>query len=93
MTRAKGQSSSCHKGKEIVSNSPTTRDVGKEVVYFESDHSDEEEASRAPDSECAPLIDPWYDIHPHFLKVPGDYTPLPLGCVWLALCWQNTDVS
>ena len=93
MTPAKGQSSSHHKGKEIVSDSPTTRDVGEEVVYFESNHSNEEEASRAPDSECAPLIDPWYDIHPHFPTVPGDYTPLPPGHVWLALCRQNTDVS
>jgi len=58
MTLAKGQSSSRRKGKEIVSDSPTTRNVGEEVVYFESNHSDEEEASRAPDSECAPLIDP-----------------------------------
>ena len=93
MTSAKGQNSSRHKGKEVVSDSPTARDVGKEVVYSKSDHYNEEEAPCAPNNECAPLIDPWYDIHPHFPKVPSDYTPLLLGCVWLALCQRNTDVS
>ena len=63
-------------------------------MYSESDHSDEEEAQRALDSECTPLINPWYDIHAHFPKVPGDYTsPLPSGHVWLALCRHNTDIS
>ena len=63
-------------------------------MYSESDHSDEEEAHRAFDSECAPLINPWYDIHAHFPKVPGDYTPpLPPSHVWLALCRHNTDIS
>ena len=93
MTSVKGQSSSRRKGKEIVSDSPTARDVGEEVVYFESDHSNEEEAPSAPDSKCVPLVDPWYDIHPYFPKVPSDYTPPPLGCVWLALCRRNTNVS
>ena len=93
MTPTKGQSSSHRKGKEIVSDSPTAHDVGKEVVYSELDHSDEEEAPCAPDSECTPLIDSWYDIHPHFPKVLSDYTPPPPSCVWLALCQQNTNVS
>ena len=93
MTLAKGQSSSCHKGKEIDSDPPTARNVGKEDVYSESDHSDEDEARRTLDSECAPLIDPLYDIHAHFLKVLNDYTPLPPGYVWLTLCHHNTDVS
>ena len=44
MTPAKGQSSYHRKGKEIVSDPPSPRDVGEEAVYFESDHSDEEEA-------------------------------------------------
>ena len=86
MTPAKGQSSSHRKGKKIVSDSPTAFNVGEGVVYSESDHSDEEEASLASDSECASLIDPWYNIHPHFPKVLGDYTPQPPGCVWLTLC-------
>ena len=69
-------------------------DVGKEAMYSESDHSDEEEALCAPDSKCAPFIDPWYDTHAHFPKVPSDYTsPLPPGRVWLAFCCHNTDVS
>ena len=62
------------------------RDVGKEAVYSKSDHFDEEEVQCDPDSECAPLIDPWYDVHPHFPKIPNDYTPPPSGRVWLALC-------
>ena len=60
-------------------------------MYSNPDSSDEEEARRPPDSECAPLIDPWYDVHSHFPKVPDDYTsPLP-GRVWLALCRRNTE--
>ena len=31
--------------------------MGDEAVYSELDHSDEEEARRDPDSECALLID------------------------------------
>ena len=76
-----------------MSDAPTTRDVGEEAVYSESDHFGEEEVRCAPDSECAPLIDPWYNIHAHFPKVPGDYSPPPQGHVWLALCSCNTDVS
>ena len=93
MTPTKGQSSSHCKGKEIAFNPPTTRNVGEKAVYSESDHSDEEETQCAPNSKCAPLIDHWYDIHPYFPKILDDYTPLPPGCVWLALCRRNTDVS
>ena len=93
MTSAKGQSSSRRKGKEIVFDPPAVRDVSEKAMYSESDHSDEEEARYAPDSECTPLIDPWYDIHAHFPKVPGDYTSLLPGCVWLALCLRNIDIS
>ena len=32
-------------------------------------------------------------IHPHFLKIAGDYTPPPPGRVWLALCRRNTNIS
>ena len=62
-------------------------------MYSELDHSDEEEAQHAPDSEYAPFIDPWYDIHPHFPKIPSDYAPPSPGRVWFALCRQNTDIS
>ena len=93
MTSVKSQSSSHCKGKEVISDPPTARDVSEEAMYFESDHFNEEETQCAPDSECAPLIDPWYDIHPHFLKIPGDYAPSPPGHVWLTLCRRNTDVS
>ena len=81
------------RGKEIVSDPSAARDVGEEAVYFKSDHSDEEEAQRAPNNECAPLIDPWYDIHANFLKIPGDYMPPPSSRVRLALCRCNTNVS
>ena len=85
MTPTKGQISSRRKGKEIVSNPPTAHYIGEEALYSESDHFDEEEAQCAPDSECTPLIDPWYNIHPHFPKVPDDCTLPPSGRVWLAL--------
>ena len=32
-------------------------------------------------------------IHPHFLKIAGDYTPPPPGRVWLALCRRNMNIS
>ena len=70
MTPAKSQGFFHRKGKEIVSARPATRDVGEEA---ESNHSNEEEVQRDPDSERAPFIDPWYDIHPHFPKIPSDY--------------------
>lgn len=50
MTPVKGLSSSHRKGKKIVSDPPAMRDVGKEAVYSESNHSDKEKAQRATDS-------------------------------------------
>ena len=93
MTPAKGQNSSRRKGKEIVSDAPAKRDVGEEAVYSELDYSDKEEARRAPDNECALLIDPWYDTHAHFPKVPSDYMPSLSSRVWLALYRCNIVVS
>ena len=86
MTLAKSQGSSHRKGKKVIFTTPATCEVGEEAMYSEWDHSDEEEAQRDLNNECAPLIDPWYDIHPHFQKIPGDYAPPPSGRVWLALC-------
>ena len=86
MAPVKSQGSFHHKGKEAISDPPAALDVGEETEYFKSEHSDEEEAQRDLDSECAPLIDPWYDVHPYFPKIPGDYAPPPLGRVWLVLC-------
>ena len=51
-------------------------------MYSESYHSDKEEARHDPDSECAPLIDPWYDVYPSFPKIPSDYMPLLPSRVW-----------
>ena len=93
MMLIKCQSSSRCKGKEILSNPSVAHDVGEEAMYSKSNHSDEKEAQRALDSECASLIDPWYNIHTHFSKVPSDYTQSPPGLVWLALCLCNTNVS
>ena len=86
MTLGKSQGSSHRKGKEVISAPLATHDVGEEAVYSKSDHSDVEEAQRDPDNECAPLIDPWYNIDPHFPKIPGDYALPLLGHVWLDLC-------
>ena len=93
MASVKSQGSSRHKGKKAISDPPAALDVGEEAEYSELEHSNEEEAQRDPDSECAPLIDPWYDVHPYFLKIPSDYALLPPGCVWLTLSRRNLDVS
>ena len=85
MASVKSQGSSSRKGKKAIFDPPAALDVGEEVEYSESEHSNEDEAQRDPNNECTPLIDPWYDIHPHFPKIPSDYAPPPLGRVWLAL--------
>ena len=72
MSSVKSLSSSRRKGKTVASDSPA---VPKEVERFDSERSTEEETERDPDSECAPLIDPWYEINPHFPKVPSEYVP------------------
>ena len=93
MAPVKSQGSSRHKGKEIASNPPAVPDVGKEAEYSESEHSIGEETQRDPNNECAPLIDPWCEVHPHFLKILGDYVPPPPDREWFALCRRNPDVS
>ena len=69
MTPAKSQTSSHRKGKEVIFDPLATGGVDEEAVYSELDHSDEEETERDLDSEYAPLINPWYDVHPHFPKI------------------------
>ena len=86
MALVKSSGSSRCKEKETVYDPSVGQEMGKEAVYSESDHSDEEEARHDLDSECAPLIDPWYDVHPPFPKILGDYVPPSPGRVWLALC-------
>ena len=93
MMPVKSQVSSRSKGKEVVSDDLAMQDVGKKATYSELNRFDEEEARLDLDSECAPLIDPWYDSHAHFSKVPSEYMPPPPGCVWLAFCRCNTDIS
>ena len=93
MAPVKSQGSSRRKGKEAISDPPVASDVGEEAKYSESEHSVKVETQCDANSECAPLINPSYDVHPHFPKVPGDYAPPPQGHVWLALIRQNPDVS
>ena len=93
MTPVKTQNSSRRKGKEIISNVPAAHNEGEEAMHFESDSFDKEEARWAPDSECTPLVDPWYNIHAHFPRVPGDYIPPSAGRVWLTLCRHNMNIS
>ena len=75
MAPMKSSSSSRRKGKEAIYDPSVEQETGEKAVYSESNHSDEEKARHDPDSECAPLIDPWYDVHHSFPKIPGDYVP------------------
>ena len=78
MSSVKSPSSSRCKGKAIASDPPT---VPEEVERSDSERSTKEETECDLDSECAPLINPWYEINPHFPKVPGEYVPPPPGRV------------
>ena len=72
---------------------PPTKTMGEETPFSESNRSKEEEEGRDSNSECPPLIDPWYDTHIHFLVVLGDCLPPSLGHVWLSICRHDTEVS
>ena len=93
MSPVKSQGFSRRKGKAIAFDSPAVPDVGEEMERSNSERSTEEETQRNPNSECAPLIDPWYEVNPHFPKVLGDYVPPPPGRVLIALVQRNPDVS
>lgn len=93
MAPVKSQGSSRRKGKEVASDPPAVPVVGERSEYSESEHSVGEKTQRDPDSECAPLIDPCYEVHPHFPKIPGDHASPPTGRMWLALWRRNPDVS
>jgi len=67
--------------------------MGDEISLFESDRFEEEEGDRDLNSECPPLINPWYNAYIHFPMVPSDYSPRPSGCVWLFICHHDTEVS
>ena len=82
--------SSRRKGKTVSSDSPA---VPEEVERSDSERSTEEETERDPDSECAPLIDPWYEISLHFPKIPGEYVPPPPGRVLITLVRRDSNVS
>ena len=90
MSPVKSPSSSGRKGKMVASDSPA---IPEEVEHSDSEQSTEEETERDLDSECAPLIDPWYEINPHFPKVPGEYVPPPPGRVLITLVRRDPDVS
>ena len=93
MLQAKDEGSSRRKGKEVAVDDPLAKTVGEETPFSESDHSEEEEQGCDPNSECAPLIDPWYETHIHFLVVPSDYSPPLSGHVWLSICRRDIEVS
>ena len=93
MSPMKSQGSSHRKGKAVASDSPAVPDVGEEIERSDSERTAEEETQRDPDSECAPLIDPCYEVNPHFPKISGDYVPPPPGRVLIALVRRNPDVS
>ena len=90
MLSEKSHGSTSRKGKVVAFDSPA---VPEEMERSDSKRSVEEEAKRDPDSECASLIDPWYEINPHFSKIPGDYIPLPPGCVLITLVRRDPDFS
>ena len=90
MSPAKSPSSSRRKGKAVAFD-PLV--VSEEVDRSDSERSTEEEAEHNPDDECAPLIDPWYEISLLFPKDPGEYVPPPPGRVLITLIRRNPDVS
>ena len=93
MSLVKSSGSSHRKGKVIASDSPVVPDVSEETEHSDSEQFAGEETRRDPNSECAPLIDPWYEFHPHFPKVPSDYALPPPGPIWLALGRRNPNVT
>ena len=90
MSPAKSPGSSRRKGKAVAFDPPV---VSEEVDRSDSERSVEEEAERDPNGECAPLIDPWYETSPYFLKAPGKYVPPPPGRVLITLVRRDPDVS
>ena len=75
MSPIKSPSFSRRVGKAVAFDPPA---VLEEVDRSDSERSTEQEAECDPDSECAPLIDPWYEISPHFPKVPCEYVLITL---------------
>ena len=90
MSLVKSPSSSRRKGKAVAFDPPA---VPEEVDCSDSERSTEEETEHDPGRECAPLIDLWFEISPHFPKVPGEYVPPPPGRVLIALIRRDPDVS
>lgn len=93
MSLAKGDDSSCRKGKEVSANDPPTKTLCEEASHFESDHFEGEERGRDSGSECPPLIEPWDGTHFHFLIIFSDFSPPSPGRVWLSICRCDTEVS
>ena len=92
MTLAKGKGSSPYKGKEITADDPSNKIVGEDAPFSKSEHFEKEKGSRNPNNECAPLIDPWYDAHAHFLTVLSDYLPSLLSHLTLASSIPDLDI-
>lgn len=94
MSSAKSKGSSRRKGKEAIIDKPLVDgERGEKEPHFKSDHSEDDKTTRNTDSECPPLINPWYDTHSHFSVVSSNYLPPPLGRVWLSLEWCDFHTS
>ena len=93
MSLAKDEGSSHCKGKKVTVDDPLAKTMGEETLLSKSDHSKKEKGGCDPNSECLPLINPWYGTHIHFPVVPSDYLPLPLGHVWLSIYCCDMKVS
>ena len=72
MSPAKGESSSCYKGKKVSTDDLPTEIVGEEAPYSESNCFEEKEGVCDQGSECPPFIDPWYNTNIDFLMVLSD---------------------
>nr|POE81008.1 hypothetical protein CFP56_44893 [Quercus suber] len=87
MAPIRSESSSHRKGKElVVKRTPFEKEGDEENSFAESDHSEVKGTTCDPNSECLPLLDPWFNMHIHFLVVVDGYTYPPqtrFGCSWI----------
>ena len=79
MAPVRSESSSHHKGKKlVVERTPFEREGDRENSFAELGHSEGKGTTCDPNSECLPILEPWYNRHIHFLVVVDGYTYPPL---------------
>lgn len=93
MWLVKDEGSSRRKEKEVIADDLPAKTMGEETSHSELERSEEDEEGCDLDNKRPLLIILWYDTHIHFPVVPGDYSPLPPGHVWLSICCRNMEVS